>query len=162
MTMERPSERAAFLFARFLRAIALSAIGGLLLEFFLMCIFKIKKFARFAKKAGISDADLVEAARRAERGLIDADLGGGVIKQRIARRGEGRSGGFRTIILIKRGKLAFFVFGFAKKDADNLPDHHLDYAKAFAKAVFKFDAAQLKQMVDTGNATEVFYDVEGT
>ena len=58
-----------------------------------MRIFKIKKFARFANKEGILDADLVEAVQRAERGLVDADLGGGVIKQRVARRSEGRSGG---------------------------------------------------------------------
>ena len=126
-----------------------------------MRIFKIKKFARFANKEGILDADLVEAVQRAERGLVDADLGGGVIKQRVARRGEGRSGGYRTIILLKRGKLAFFVFGFAKNNRDNLPDDHLDYAKAFAKAVFKFTAAQLEQLVKTGNAIEVHYDDEG-
>ncbi len=58
--------------------------------------------------------------RRARSGLIEADLGGGVIKQRIARRGGGRSGGFRTIPLLRREELAFFVHGFAKSDRDNL------------------------------------------
>jgi hypothetical protein len=126
-----------------------------------MRIFKIKRFARFADREGIIDADLVEAVRRAERGLVDADLGGGVIKQRVARQGKGKSGGYRTIILLKTGKLAFFVFGFAKKDADTLPRDDLDYAKTFAKAIFKFTAAQLEQLVETGNAIEVIYDVEG-
>jgi hypothetical protein len=55
-----------------------------------------------------------------EQGLVDADLGGGVIKQRIARRGAGKSGGFRALILFKAGERAFFVHGFAKSDRDNI------------------------------------------
>ncbi len=125
-----------------------------------MRIFKMSRFARFANREGLSDADLIEAVRRAERGLVDADLGGGVIKQRIARKGQGRSGGYRTIILLKRGKLAFFVFGFAKKDTDNLPEQDVAYAKAFAKAVFTFTDEQLETLVQTGNAIEVTTYVE--
>ena len=64
-----------------------------------MRIFKSRWFQRFAKKEGIADAALQEAADRADKGQIDADLGGEVIKQRIARRGQGRSSGYRTIIL---------------------------------------------------------------
>ena len=67
-----------------------------------MRTFKNKAFVRFAKKAEIGDAVLCEAIRAAERGLIAADLGGGVIKQRIARAGEGKSGGFRTLIVDDR------------------------------------------------------------
>ncbi len=61
--------------------------------------FKTRAFARFADRKGLEDAALCEAVRRAGEGLVDADLGGGVIKQRIARKGGGRSGGFRTIVL---------------------------------------------------------------
>ncbi len=71
--------------------------------------FKTKAFARFADRGGIDDAALCEAMDRARSGLVDADLGGGVIKQRIAREGGGRSGGFRTIVLFRRDALAFFV-----------------------------------------------------
>ena len=85
-----------------------------------MQTFKTKAFARFADREGLEDAALCEAVQRAREGLIDADLGGGVIKQRIARRGGGRSGGFRTIVLLRRGALAFFVYGFAKSDRENL------------------------------------------
>lgn len=66
-----------------------------------MRIFRTKPFARFADKEGIDDAALVEAVRRAELGMFDADLGGGVIKQRIARQGQGKSGGFRSIMLFE-------------------------------------------------------------
>lgn len=78
-----------------------------------MRIFKTRWMARFARKAGIDDALLVEAIDRAERGLIDADLGGGVIKQRVGRSGQGRSGGYRTLIAFRFGDLAFFIYGFA-------------------------------------------------
>ena len=69
-----------------------------------MRIFKSKRFARFARRESISDARLCIAIQNAERGLIDADYGGGVIKQRIARPGEGMSKGYRSIILFRKGK----------------------------------------------------------
>jgi hypothetical protein len=70
--------------------------------------------ARFARREKIRDAVLLEAAR-AEKGHLDADLGGGVIKQRIARPGQGKSRGYRTIILFKQGQRAVFIYGFAKR-----------------------------------------------
>ena len=76
--------------------------------------FVTKPFVRFASRERIADEELCEAVRRAERGLIDADLGGGVIKQRLARAGQGKSGGFRSILLFRRGSKAFFVYGFAR------------------------------------------------
>jgi hypothetical protein len=72
-------------------------------------IFKNKPFARFARKARLADPALREAIANAAKGLIDADLGGGVVKQRIARAGGGKSGGFRTIILFRAGTRAFLV-----------------------------------------------------
>jgi hypothetical protein len=77
-------------------------------------VFKTKPFIRFANRERIPDRDLCDAVVRAEAGSIDADLGGGVIKQRLPRAGGGKSGGFRSIILLKRGAAAFFVYGFAK------------------------------------------------
>ena len=79
-----------------------SARGGRL------CTFMIRPFARFANREGIPDGVLCDAVRRAGRGSTDADLGGGVIKQRIARKGQGRSGGFRAIVLFRRGERSFF------------------------------------------------------
>ena len=87
-----------------------------------MRIFKNKSFMRFARKADLGDAVLCEAIREAERGLIAADLRGGVIKQRIARPGQGKSGGFRVLIVFKAGMRAFFVHGFAKNERDNIRD----------------------------------------
>ena len=83
-------------------------------------VFATKWFARFARREGIPPESLIEAIERAEKGSVDADLGGGVIKQRVARRGEGRSGGYRTIIAYRTARRAIFLFGFAKSNRENI------------------------------------------
>lgn len=82
--------------------------------------FKTKRFARFARRESISDGNLVEAINRAEQGLIDADLGGGLIKQRVARQGKGRSGGYRMIVAYRAKSRAVFLYGFAKNEEENI------------------------------------------
>jgi hypothetical protein len=79
-------------------------------------VFKNAWFARFAQKQRIPDKALLDAIERAEKGQINADLGGGVLKQRVARKGQGKTGGFRTIILYRAAERAFFVYAFAKSD----------------------------------------------
>ncbi len=83
-------------------------------------IFKTKWFQRFARKEGVKDEALVEAVARAERGQVDANLGCGVIKQRIARPGQGRPGGHRTIIVFRQRDRAVFMYGFAKSTRANI------------------------------------------
>jgi hypothetical protein len=121
-------------------------------------IFKNKSFARFARKARIADAALCEAIGNAERGLIDADLGGGVIKQRIARPGKGKSGGFRTIILFQAGARAFFVHGFAKKDQGNIRDDELAAFRMLAAELLAYDDDALGKAIAAGVFMEVMSD----
>jgi hypothetical protein len=83
-------------------------------------VFKSKQFSRFARKEGIGDASLCEAVDRAERGLIDGNLTGGLIKQRVARPGQGRSGGFRTLLVFRAKTRSIFVHGFAKNERANI------------------------------------------
>ncbi len=97
-----------------------------------MRIFKTKWFARFARREGIADASLREAIERAEQGLIDADLGGGLIKQRVARPGQGRSGGYRMIVVYRTGHLAVFIYGFAKSEQENIASSELSTAREIA------------------------------
>jgi hypothetical protein len=123
-------------------------------------IFKNKPFARFARKARLADSALCEAVADIQRGLIDADLGGGVIKQRIARAGGGKSGGFRTIILLRTGELAFFVRGFAKNELDNIRDDELAALKVLAARMFAFDKAALALALAEGILMEVRGDGE--
>ena len=92
-----------------------------------MRIFKLKAFARFQRRERIADRSLVKAIDDAETGIIDAELGGGIIKQRVARPGQGKSGGFRTVIAYRQGVRAVFLFGFAKSERANLDDEELAY-----------------------------------
>ena len=123
-----------------------------------MRIFRTKPFTRFARKVRMADAALRDAVSRAGRDLIDADLGGGVIKQRIARPGAGKSGGFRTIILFRVGALAFFVHGFAKNEQDNIDDDELAAFKLLAGQLLAYDAAALAKAVEAGVLIEVTDD----
>jgi hypothetical protein len=120
-----------------------------------MRIFKNKPFARFARKSEISDAELCEAIRNADRGLMDADLGGGVIKQRIARKGSGKSGGFRTVILFKVGELAIFVHGFAKNKVENVHPEELTALKKLASEMLAYREDALEKAVASGTIMEV-------
>ena len=120
-----------------------------------MRVFKNKAFARFARKARLTDAVLCAAIADATRGLIDADLGGGVVKQRIARQGGGKSGGFRTIILFRIGKKAFFVHGFAKNEQDNIRDDELAAFKLLAVEMMAYDDEALAKAIANGTLTEV-------
>jgi hypothetical protein len=117
--------------------------------------FKSKWFQRFARKEGIADGTLREAVDRAERGQIDADLGGGVIKQRIARLGQGKSNGYRTIILFRRGGRAVFIYGFAKSQQANISADEEEQFKEAAKHVLPLTDKQLAALIERGNFVEV-------
>ena len=123
-----------------------------------MRTYKNKSFARFARRAGIPDAALCDAVLRAGRGQVDADLGGGVIKQRIARAGEGRSGGFRAIVLFRWEDRAFFVHGFAKNERENLRPDELRMLRRLAKDLFGLGRAELEAMLANGTISEVNCD----
>jgi len=94
-------------------------------------VFKTKWFSRFARKERLSDAKLVAAVREVEHGLQDGDLGGHLVKKRMARAGAGERGGYRTILVYRRGNRVVFLYGFAKNEKDNLSPVELqEYQKA--------------------------------
>ncbi|HWU50940.1 MAG TPA: type II toxin-antitoxin system RelE/ParE family toxin [Asticcacaulis sp.] len=123
-------------------------------------IYKNAWFEKFARKEKIEDATLVEAIRNAEKGLIDADLGGGVIKQRVARPGAGKSGGYRTIIFYKAQDRAVFVYGFAKNDRANLEPDELKEYRLAAGLVLGLTEAQIAAQVEAGKWVKVTCDDE--
>lgn len=120
-----------------------------------MLIFKTKPFARFANRERIEDSVLCEAIQRAERGLIDADLGGGIIKQRIGRQGQGKSGGFRSIVLFRQNRRAFFVHGFAKNQKANIKQGELKAFRALADEMLGLDDGELKLAISNGTIMKV-------
>ena len=120
-----------------------------------MQIYKTRIFARFARKAKLDDTTLAAAIAEIERGLISADLGGGVIKQRVARRGGGKSGGFRTIILFRTDVRAVFVYGFEKSAKDNIDTVELAAFRLLASRLLATDDEEIETALQTGALIEV-------
>ena len=120
-----------------------------------MQVFKTRWFGRFARNEGIADKSLHEAIARAERGLIDADLGCGLIKQRVARPGQGRSGGYRVIVAYRSKIRCVFFFGFAKNERENIRTDELVFLRELAKNWLAADAVTIEREIDAGNLQEV-------
>ncbi len=113
-------------------------------------IFLNTWFQRFARREKISESVLIDAIARAEKGIVDADLGGGVIKQRIAKPGQGKSGGYRTIIIFRRGDLAFFVYGFAKSDRENITKDEREAFKKTAQKLLALSDREIQSLIEKG------------
>lgn len=120
-----------------------------------LAVFKTKPFSRFARKAKLEDGTLWGAAERANSGVIDADLGGGVIKLRIARKGEGKSGGSRAIVLFRSQIRAVFVYGFEKKDLDNIKPIELEGFRELANIILGYSNVELDAQVQAGSLIEI-------
>jgi hypothetical protein len=117
-------------------------------------IFKTRTLAKFTRQNGIADASLVAAVDRAIRGSIDADLGGHIIKQRVARPGQGRRGGFRLLIGFGSHR-SVFLFGFAKNERENIEDAELMTLRDIAATFLKADDDKIAQALKDGTLVEV-------
>jgi hypothetical protein len=120
-----------------------------------MRVFVTRWFGRFARKERVSEETLLDAVRRAERGQVDANLGGGVIKQRVARRGRGRSGGYRMIVLYRSRSRAIFAYGFAKSRKDDLDVDELEVYRELAKAYLDLADDTIDTHVASGALKEI-------
>ena len=120
-----------------------------------MRVFKTKWFARYARSEGIEDVSLREAVDRAERGSVDAELGSGLFKQRVARKGQGRSSGYRVLIAFRHQSRAVFLYGFAKSARDNIDPDELATAREIAAAWLRADELHLARAVDDGELQEI-------
>lgn len=118
-------------------------------------IYKNRWFAKFASREMISDASLVAAVQQADSGLIDADLGSGLLKLRVARDGGGKSGGYRTLLFFRQSDRAVFAFGFAKSNKANLDAVELRTFRKAAKIILGLSQAQIDSEVDAGRLFEV-------
>ncbi|MGQ0672941.1 MAG: type II toxin-antitoxin system RelE/ParE family toxin [Hyphomicrobium sp.] len=122
-----------------------------------MRVYKLKAFARFQRREGLTDAAMAQAVCRLEQGLIDAELGGGLVKQRVARPGQGKSGGWRTIIAYRRGERAVFLFGFSKSDRENIADDEVVGWQRVARLYFALVADELGEAIAARELIEVYY-----
>ncbi|HEY8063551.1 MAG TPA: type II toxin-antitoxin system RelE/ParE family toxin [Methylosinus sp.] len=125
-----------------------------------MRIFKTRWFARFARKEKITDSRLAEAIVRAEKGGVDATLGASLIKQRVARDGGGKSGGFRTIVAFRASTRSVFLYGFAKNVRENVEPAELEMLKKLAQRFLAMTDAELDLARAEGEVIEVGHDGE--
>lgn len=120
-----------------------------------MRVFKLKGFARFQRRERIADTALVESIRAAERGLVDADLGDELIKQRIARPGKGKSSGFRTLIAYRLNERAVFLYGFAKNERANIDDDELNEWRRIGRLYLALDDRKIETAIAALELVEV-------
>lgn len=117
--------------------------------------FATRIFARWARKEGLTVVELRAAITEIERGLVDADLGGGLVKKRVARRGGGKRGGYCVILAVAVGSRAFFLEGFAKNERANLREDELLALRRLGKGLMGLDGKLLSQAVEAGELEEV-------
>ena len=122
-----------------------------------MRVFKTKWFARFARKERISDDRLAGAVREIENGLNDGDLGQGLLKKRIGRSGEGKRGGYRTILVYRIKSRVVFVYGFPKSAKSNLNALELEAYRKLAKVYLSLKDAAITKAINAGELIEVDY-----
>lgn len=120
-----------------------------------MKAFKTKAFAKWANSEGLNDVALASAVEQMEQGLIDARLGGDVVKKRVALPGRGKRGGARTLVAFRRGDRAFFIFGFAKNERANVGKDELKALKVLAKELLSYPETSLGLAVRSGEMIEI-------
>lgn len=123
-----------------------------------MKVFKYRSFHQWAKAEGLDDKVLEKAIEEIERGLFEANLGGGLYKKRIARKGQGKRGSYRTLIAVKVGERAIFMYGFSKSARENITDKEKEIYKNIAKHYLNATTEQLNKLIKLGELIEVHYD----
>jgi len=124
--------------------------------------FKTRWLARFARRENIDDKSLCDSIDRADRGLIDADLGSGLIKQRVARRGKGRSGGYRMIVAYRKQGRAVFLYAFAKSERANISPDELEDLREVGAMWLAASAKQIAVELREGTLEEIVYEDKET
>jgi hypothetical protein len=123
-----------------------------------MAVYKTRWFDRWARKQGLTTPSLCAAVRDMRAGLYDADLGGGLLKKRIARPGEGKRGGFRTLVATNKGTRWVFVYGFPKNERSNIDQDEEAALKALAAHLLALTAQAVGQAQRAGELLEVHCD----
>ena len=125
-----------------------------------MAIYKTRWFDRWARKQDLSARALCEAVREMQAGSYEADLGGGLMKKRIARPGQGKSGGYRTLVATNKGSKWFFVFGFPKNVRSNIDKDEEDSLKKLASHLLSLSPPALVTAQRAGELMEVNCDAQ--
>jgi hypothetical protein len=121
-------------------------------------VFKTRHFSRWMRKTELTDSALLNSVEEMVKGLIDSDLGGGVVKKRIGLAGRGKRGGARTLVATNKGNRWFFVFGFEKNERANIADDELEALRDIAEQLLARTGRQLDEAVEAGALQEISHD----
>ena len=121
----------------------------------MMRVFKTRTFARSTRKLGLTDAALWGAVQEMSEGLVDASLGGDLVKKRVALPGQGKRGGARTIVATKMAGRWFFLYGFNKNERSNIGKHELKVLQELAKELLAFEDRHLEIALSAGEIVEI-------
>lgn len=119
-------------------------------------VFRTRTFSRWMRKAGLTDAALYDAVDEMINGLVDADLGGHLLKKRIALPGQGKRGGARTIVATKMADRWFYLYGFGKNERANIDKDELKTLQEIARDLLRLDDKELRTALKSGAIREVF------
>jgi len=125
-------------------------------------VLKTRTFTRWAQREGLADGDLISSVAEMKQGLIDARLGGGVFKKRVAKSGRGKRGGYRVILASNLRDRWVFMFGFGKNERDNIDDLELRLMKQLAAAFLALDEQGLKRMIAAKELVETGHGKQET
>ena len=120
-----------------------------------MDVYKTRSFAQWARKAGLPDASLAHAVRELVEGLVEADLGSGLFKKRVAAGGKGKRGAFRVLLAYRTNTVVYFLFGFEKSDRENINHRELTALRRLARHMLGYGTEALKRAIDNGELIEV-------
>jgi len=123
-----------------------------------MRVLKTRFFSRWMRKTELTDSALCHAVAEMAQDLIDADLGGGVVKKRVGLAGRGKRGGARTLVATNRGNRWFFLYGFEKSDRANITDDELEALKEIAEQLLARTGRQLDEAIQDGSLQEICHE----
>jgi len=123
-----------------------------------MVIYKTKVFDKWAAKEDLKDKELCKAIQEIKGGLYDADLDSGLFKKRVAKPGQGKRGGFRTLLATNRNDKWFFMFGFPKNERENINNKEEEALKALANVLLAYDQAKIDEAKKANELHEVTCD----
>jgi hypothetical protein len=121
-------------------------------------VFKTRHFSRWMRKTELSDKALCKAVSEMEQGLIDADLGGGVVKKRVPLPGQGKRGSVRTLVATRKSDRWFFVYGFEKNERSTISNEELEGLQEIARQLLARTSTELDEAVQDGSLQEICHD----
>lgn len=121
-------------------------------------VFRTRHFTRWMRKTSLADAALCAAVSEMAAGLVDASLGGGVYKKRVALPGRGKSGSTRTLVATNKGSRWFFIFGFEKNERANISPTELEAVQSLALDLLRLSPDELAAHVASEALKEICHD----